>query len=340
MLLRIRFLLPCVIAALTRVPAVYGHGTPIHVEVAENRLVVSNGLADDEGFASMIFLEDDEDGDGASLNVPTLGPSIVWQLPGLDIFGMNDESSLSIELLVRPAKDAGAAETRLLWYWNPETELVNQSPASFHLLGAGMRFSTLTPSPDAAPDPFLLADPIAGEQGFHNHSLLAYALDNDPAAPHGAYGFFARLSADRYTASDPFLLLFNHAVDYEQMGGAALAINTAAFLPGDYNHDDRVDSADYVVWRNALGSTTELRADGSGNHLVDEDDYNVWWANFGAIFDESSGGATGTSAAVPEPSMFIVAFTGTVIALAVCNDRCARAYRKRDSIIPNLPQQL
>jgi hypothetical protein len=177
-----------------------------------------------------------------------------------------------------------------------------------------MRFKPLAPSPDVAPDPFLLADPIAGEQGFHNHSLLAYALDNDPAAPPGAFGFFARLSSDLYTASDPFLLVFNHGVEYEQMSAAGLAINAAAFLPGDYNHDDRVDSADYVVWRETLGSTTELVADGSGNFVIDQDDYNVWRANFGAVFDSAGAFAAVLPNAVPEPSGLVIIITGFVSA--------------------------
>ena len=35
-------------------------------------------------------------------------------------------------------------------------------------------------------------------------------------------------------------------------------------LTGDYNHDGIVSAADYTVWRDTLGSTTDLRADGDG----------------------------------------------------------------------------
>jgi ELWxxDGT repeat protein len=54
-------------------------------------------------------------------------------------------------------------------------------------------------------------------------------------------------------------------------------------LSGDYNSDDKVDAADYTVWRNKLGSTTDLSADGDGDGTVDEDDYGVWKANFGKV---------------------------------------------------------
>jgi len=47
-------------------------------------------------------------------------------------------------------------------------------------------------------------------------------------------------------------------------------------LVGDYNRDGRIDAGDYTTWRNTLGSTTDLRADGNDNSVVDEADYQVW----------------------------------------------------------------
>ena len=35
-------------------------------------------------------------------------------------------------------------------------------------------------------------------------------------------------------------------------------------LPGDYNFNGVHDAVDYTVWRDTLGSATDLRADGSG----------------------------------------------------------------------------
>jgi hypothetical protein len=67
-------------------------------------------------------------------------------------------------------------------------------------------------------------------------------------------------------------------------------------LPGDYNIDGSVDAADYVVWRNGLGTT------------YTPDDYNVWRTNFGRTV--GSGTATHLAASdsqaansgVPEPA--------------------------------------
>jgi hypothetical protein len=307
----------CVFAltALTLAARARAHGTPIDVEISANQLIVSGGWSDSIGFAPMIFGEDDEDGEpSATPTLPQVGPVILWQLPGLDITGMNDQSSLSIEPLPRPAKDAEATEKRLVWYWDPDSEEVTASPAPFNLLGTGMRFTTLTSTVTNEPAPFLMADPIAGQQGFHNHGLVSFALDNEPAPPAGAYGFFARLVSDEHAASEPFLIVFNRDVDPAQVMEAGLAINAAAFLPGDYNHDDRVDAADYVVWRNTRGSTTELIADGSGNLVVDDADYEVWRANFGYVFGELIATAAGSIPTVPEPGTLAIVTCGILAA--------------------------
>ena len=83
----------------------------------------------------------------------------------------------------------------------------------------------------------------------------------------------------------------------------------SADLPGDYNQNGIVDAADYSVWRDTLGSTTNLVADGTGNNAIDVGDYEVWKASFG------SAAASGTEAAVPEPAsltllLWLLAVTG------------------------------
>ncbi|MEN1678818.1 MAG: LamG-like jellyroll fold domain-containing protein [Planctomycetota bacterium] len=50
---------------------------------------------------------------------------------------------------------------------------------------------------------------------------------------------------------------------------------------GDYNGDGSVTAADYTVFRDTLGSTVDLRADGDNDGEVDIDDYTLWADNFG-----------------------------------------------------------
>ena len=39
-----------------------------------------------------------------------------------------------------------------------------------------------------------------------------------------------------------------------------------------------VTAADYPVWRDTLGSTADLRADGDSSGTVDQADYDLWKA--------------------------------------------------------------
>jgi hypothetical protein len=88
---------------------------------------------------------------------------------------------------------------------------------------------------------------------------------------------------------------------------ANVTITGVDFAPGDYNHDDLIDAADFVVWRATLGDAgPNLPADGNDNNEVDIADHGIWTSSFG----ESSGGgaisAFSASAAIPEPSTFML----------------------------------
>ncbi len=108
----------------------------------------------------------------------------------------------------------------------------------------------------------------------------------------------------------------------EKSWRAALAINNAALLAGDYNHDDRVDMADYVLWRNTMNSTSLLAADGSKNGVVDAADYNVWRSNFGLSFPASGSGLG--SGSVPEPATLLMITIAAVGAAAIATTSLAR----------------
>ena len=64
-------------------------------------------------------------------------------------------------------------------------------------------------------------------------------------------------------------------------------------LPGDYNHNNVVDAADYTVWRDMLGTSGLALyegADGSGDGMVDAADYGVWKSHFGQTLPEPAAG--------------------------------------------------
>lgn len=72
---------------------------------------------------------------------------------------------------------------------------------------------------------------------------------------------------------------------------------------GDYNGDGVVDLADYTVWRNTLGSTSNLAANGNDSgtsmNVIDAADYLVWKNNFGS--EVELGTITAGTQSVPEP---------------------------------------
>jgi len=84
-------------------------------------------------------------------------------------------------------------------------------------------------------------------------------------------------------------------------------------LVGDYNDDDVVDSADYVVWRKNVGTNNMLANDPTGG-TIGAPQYDQWRANFGNVLQSGVGGSVGTTA-VPEPDASLLAVLGMAIAL-------------------------
>jgi hypothetical protein len=89
--------------------------------------------------------------------------------------------------------------------------------------------------------------------------------------------------------------------------------------PGDFNNDGTVDAADYVVWRNGLG-TTHTQAD-----------YDVWRANFGQTAASAASAplveANGKNHAVPEPPAAWLVFCGLTIVFAAHSSRPQKTAR-------------
>ena len=88
--------------------------------------------------------------------------------------------------------------------------------------------------------------------------------------------------------------------------GATVVTLEVGGIEGDYNLDGMVDAADYTLWRDSLGSTLNLAADGNQNGVVDSADYGVWASNYGQSIPAFSQAA---SQAVPEPSACVMLLT-------------------------------
>ena len=91
---------------------------------------------------------------------------------------------------------------------------------------------------------------------------------------------------------------------------------TPPSIAGDYNGNGIVDAADYTIWRDTLGSTADLRANGDNSGasagVIDQADYAFWKSHFG-----STGPGAGASAAVPEPATLGLGLIAVVCAGAI-----------------------
>ncbi len=83
------------------------------------------------------------------------------------------------------------------------------------------------------------------------------------------------------------------------IGTNALSIGreNQAYYPvaGDYNENTVVDAADYVLYRDTLGSNVDLRADGDNNGVIDQGDYDYWRAHYGNVVRGGEIAVTGGS---------------------------------------------
>jgi hypothetical protein len=90
-------------------------------------------------------------------------------------------------------------------------------------------------------------------------------------------------------------------------------------VPGDYSRNGTVDAADYVVWRDRLGTNIQLfnEVPNVTPGMVTVEDYTAWQARFG----RTSGAGVVAVSAVPEPST--LACLAWCIACAFCRKRHA-----------------
>jgi prepilin-type N-terminal cleavage/methylation domain-containing protein/prepilin-type processing-associated H-X9-DG protein len=86
------------------------------------------------------------------------------------------------------------------------------------------------------------------------------------------------------------------------LSGRIVALPAAEVIAGDYDRDGVVSASDYVLWRNAIGTSVTNPgdgADGNRNGAIDPGDYQVWRIHFGTMGSTSA--TPGVNTSVPEP---------------------------------------
>lgn len=99
---------------------------------------------------------------------------------------------------------------------------------------------------------------------------------------------------------------------------SASGVSLSVVLAGDYNGDGIVDAGDYTLWRDTLGSTSDLTADGDNNGVIDIADFEVWRSSFGLSLADFAAAAYPAAATTPEPgaALLILAVGGLFVGVA------------------------
>jgi hypothetical protein len=159
--------------------------------------------------------------------------------------------------------------------------------STFSLIGSNSH-TGLVEAPVGSPDANgnLIGGPV---HGLIDPLLGPLAHNGGPTQTHALLP-----GSPAINAGDPAVMAGTEGVPLHDQRGAPWSrvhggrIDIGAFelqpnpLAGDYNFDGIVSTADYVTWRDTLGSTTNLRANGDdSNNVIDAADYGVWSAHFG-----------------------------------------------------------
>jgi hypothetical protein len=144
--------------------------------------------------------------------------------------------------------------------------------------------------------------------GFTPTGAQTFTILNTVGGIGGAFSNVA--NGQRLTTTDgggSFLVNYGTGSAFDPTS-IVLSSFIAVALPGDYNHNNVVDAADYALWRKTLGkSGTGLAADGDGNGQVDTGDLDIWRTHFGRT-------NPGSGESVPEPSALLILFVAGPLA--------------------------
>lgn len=139
-----------------------------------------------------------------------------------------------------------------------------------------------------------------------------FYVDNQLAEKVSNVGSAASLRSYERVVLGSALTNNNTAAYFDNVKVEFIAAGSQTGVPGDYNGNNVVDAADYVLWRN--GGPLQNEVDNVGT--VDANDYAAWRARF----SNTAGSGSGLqSAAVPEPAGAVLLVLGA--AVAACANR-------------------
>jgi hypothetical protein len=135
-------------------------------------------------------------------------------------------------------------------------------------------------------------------------SIFMANLTSNPAIP-------SNWTLSNSTNSSTPQQVLSEVVDHPggDVGSPGFVPGFAASLDGDYNGNNVVDAADYVLWRRAIDTSTALPNDTTPGSVTAAD-YELWRANFGKT---PSGGSAVGAASVPEPASSVMVIIAAML---------------------------
>jgi hypothetical protein len=164
------------------------------------------------------------------------------------------------------------------------------------------------PTPNILVSDADMTEPFEGEQVFPStaRNILQLTIAADLGGS-GAFQLIMRnFDPDTFEGSSwidaqsGLPTAFDNDSESAKAGHQLLGTINVGKLPGDYNGDGFVTSADYDNWRSDFGISVAAPgdgADGNANGVIDASDYVIWRAHLADLTASGSG----VSSTVPEP---------------------------------------
>lgn len=101
------------------------------------------------------------------------------------------------------------------------------------------------------------------------------------------------------------------SLDQPNLGFRVAAAIDGSLPSADFNQNQLVDGADFLIWQRGFGNGNSLaQGDADGDGVVDGDDLAVWRANFGNL------GIASATATVPEPATALLGISSAAVVIA------------------------